>query len=76
MDTPSTSQPRLYSVTKDAMEKAKSKEEVSKKAPETGGEASGKEVEKTYPPFNFEDEMEKIKIFVPFNQLIRKGEYR
>jgi hypothetical protein len=57
-------------------EKAKSKEEVPKKSPETGRETSGKEVEKTCPPFNFEHEMAKIKIFVPFNELIRKGEYR
>jgi hypothetical protein len=37
---------------------------------------SGKEVEKVCPPFNFEHEMAKIKISVPFNELIRKGEYR
>jgi hypothetical protein len=63
-------------VTKDATEKSKSKEEVPKKSLETGREASGKEVEKTCSPFNFEHEMAKIKIFVPFNELIRKGEYR
>jgi hypothetical protein len=37
---------------------------------------AGKDVEKVCPPFNFEHEMEKIKIFVPFNELIRKGEYQ
>jgi hypothetical protein len=58
------------------IEKAKSKEEVPKKSLETGREANGKEVEKTYPPFNFEHEMAKIKIFVSFNELIRKGDYR
>jgi hypothetical protein len=63
-------------MTKDATEKAKSKEEVPKKASETGREASGKEVEKTCSPFNFEHEMAKIKIYVPFNELIRKGEYQ
>jgi hypothetical protein len=58
------------------MEKAKSKEEAPKKVSETGREASGKEVEKTCPPFNFKHEMAKIKIFVLFNELIRKGEYQ
>jgi hypothetical protein len=36
----------------------------------------GKEVEKVCPPFNFDYEMAKIKIFVPFNELIKKVEYR
>jgi hypothetical protein len=31
-----------------------------------------KEVEKSSPPFNFEREMDKIKIFVPFNEIIKK----
>jgi hypothetical protein len=43
---------------------------------ESSREASGKEVEKACPPFNFEHEMSKIKIYVPFNKLIRKGEYQ
>jgi hypothetical protein len=43
---------------------------------EIGREASGNEVEKTCPLFNFEHEMAKIKIFVPFNEIIRKGKYR
>jgi hypothetical protein len=51
------------------------KEEVPKKSLETGQEVREKEVEKTCAPFNFEEEMAKIKIFVPFNELIRKGEY-
>jgi hypothetical protein len=76
VETPSTSQPRSNNVTKDVMEKAKSMEEVAKKAPETGWEVSRKEVEKTYMPFNFEHEMAKIKISVLFSELIRKGEYR
>jgi hypothetical protein len=62
MDTPSTSRPRPDSAAKDATEKVKSKEEVPKKSPETGRETSGKEVEKTCSPFNFEHEMAKIKI--------------
>jgi hypothetical protein len=53
-----------------------SKEEALRKALETSREAHRKEVEKVYPPFNFEHEMAKIKISVPFNELIRKGEYR
>jgi hypothetical protein len=76
VDTPSTSRPRPDNMTKDAMEKAKSKEEAPKKTLEASREAGGKEVEKVCPPFNFEHEMDKIKISVPFNELIRKGEYR
>jgi hypothetical protein len=52
----------LFLAAKDATEKVKSKEEVPKKASETGRETSGKEVEKTCPPFNFEHKMAKIKI--------------
>jgi hypothetical protein len=63
-------------MTKDAMEKEKLKEEASKKTPEASREAGRKEVKKVCPPFNFEHEMDKIKISVPFNELIRKGEYR
>jgi hypothetical protein len=76
VDTPSTSRPSLERETKDAIEKSKLREEVPKKALEIGREVSRKEVEKTCPPFNFEHEMAKIKISVPFNELIRKGEYR
>jgi hypothetical protein len=75
-DTPSTSCPKPDNPTKDVAEKAKSKEEAPKKAPETSQETHGKEVEKVSPPFNFENEMAKIKISVPFNELIKKGEYR
>jgi hypothetical protein len=57
-------------------EKAKSKEEVPRRAPETSRETCDKEVEKVSPPFNFENEMAKIKIFIPFNELIKKGEYQ
>ena len=35
-----------------------------------------KEVEKLPSPFNFESEMAKIKIFVPFNGMIKNDEYR
>jgi tRNA U54 and U55 pseudouridine synthase Pus10 len=66
----------FHKLTKDVTEKAKLKEEVSKKYLEIGREATGKEVEKTCPPFNFEHEMAKIKIYVSFNELIIKGEYQ
>jgi hypothetical protein len=75
-DTPSTSRPKPDNPTKDATEKAKSKEEAPRKALDTSWEACGKEVEKVCPPFNFEHEMAKIKIFIPFNELIKRGEYR
>jgi hypothetical protein len=72
-DTPSTSRPRPDSTTKDMMEKDNSKEEAPKKTLEAHREAGGKEVEKFCLPFNFEQEMAKIKIFVLFNEIIRKG---
>jgi hypothetical protein len=75
-DTPSTRQPRPKIGAKDAMNKTNSKEEVPKKTPEASQEVGGNEVEKCFPPFNFEHEMDKIKIFVSFNELIKKGEYR
>jgi hypothetical protein len=71
METPSTSQPRPNNTNKDVMEKVNSKEESPKKTLEAIREAGGKEVKKVYPPFNFQHEMAKIKIFVPFNELIR-----
>jgi hypothetical protein len=58
------------------MEKEKSKEEPQKKIPEERKETIIKEVEKALSPFNFESEMDKIKICVPFNDLIKNGEYR
>jgi hypothetical protein len=73
---PSTSQPRPDNVAKDATEKAKLKQEFPQKSLEIGRETSGKEVEKICSPFNFEHEMAKIKISVPFNELIRKAEYQ
>jgi len=67
---------RPDNVTKDVMEKEKLKEKAAKKTPDTRQEASGKEVDKFFPPFNFEHEMDKIKISILFNELIRKGKYR
>ena len=34
-----------------------------------------KEVEKTSSSFNFESDMAKIKIYVPFNELIKNNDY-
>jgi hypothetical protein len=39
-------------------------------------EAIIKEVEKYQPSFSFENEMEKIKIYLPFNEMIRNMEYK
>jgi hypothetical protein len=75
INTPSSSQPK-DNLGKDEMEKEKSKEEPPKKIPEERKEAVIKEVEKSPSPFNFESEMAKIKFFVPFNELIKNGEYR
>ena len=75
INTPSSSQPKKDNSTKDTMEKGKYKEESPKKIPEVRKEAVIKEVEKSPSPFNFESEMAKIKIYVPFNEMIRNGEY-
>jgi hypothetical protein len=75
MNTPYSIQPKKDNSTGDATKKVKYKEESLKKAPKSSKEEGVKEVEKA-PPFNFENEMAKIKIFVPFNELINKGEYR
>jgi hypothetical protein len=74
-DTHSTRRPKPNNSTKDPAEKKKSKEEALRKVLETRWEVCGKEVENVCPPFNFEHEMDNIKIFVPFIELIRKGEY-
>jgi hypothetical protein len=58
------------------VEKGKQKEEPQKKVPETRKETIIKEVEKTSSYFNFESEMAKIKISVPFNEMIKNSEYR
>ena len=58
------------------MDKGKQKEESQKKVPETRKETIIKEVEKTSSSFNFESEMAKIKIYVPFNELIEQWIYK
>jgi hypothetical protein len=75
MDPLSTIRPNPDNSTKDAAEKANLKEDPPKKVSEKSREACEKEIEKVSSPFKFEHEMAKIKIFVPFNELIRKGEY-
>jgi len=75
-DAHSTSRRRVDSTAKYAVERTKSKQEVPEISPETGRETTGKEVGKACPPFNFEHKMAKIKISVPFNELIGKGEYQ
>jgi hypothetical protein len=86
---PSSSQPKKDSSTKystakdstvknyaakDIVEKGKQKEEPQKQLL-TRKEISSKEVEKTPSSFDFESEMAKIKISVPFNELIKNNEY-
>jgi hypothetical protein len=58
------------------VEKGKQKEEPPRKVPEPRKETVIKEVEKTSSSVNFESEMKKIKIFVPFNEMIKNNEYR
>jgi hypothetical protein len=64
------------SVAKGIVDKGKQKEEPHKKILEARKETVTKEVEKTSSSFNFESEMAKIKIFVPFNKLIKNSKYR
>jgi hypothetical protein len=61
-------------VVKDTVEKGKKKEEPQKRLL-TRKEMVTKEVEKTPSSFDFESEMAKIKISVPFNELIKNSEY-
>jgi hypothetical protein len=61
---------------KDVVEKGKQKEESHKKVPETRKEIVTKELGKNSSSFNFESEMDKIKISIPFNELIKNNEYR
>jgi hypothetical protein len=70
------SHPKKDSVAKDVVEKGKQKEEPPKKVHEVRKEAVIKEVEKTSSNFNFESEMAKIKISIPFNEMIKNSEYR
>jgi hypothetical protein len=70
------SHPKNNFVAKDVVEKGKQKEEPPKKVHEVRKETFIKEVEKTSSSFNFESEMDKIKICVPFNELIKNSEYR
>jgi hypothetical protein len=58
------------------VDKGKQTEEPQKKVPETRKDIFIKEVEKPSSSFNFESEMAMIKIFVPFNELIKNTEYR
>jgi ribonuclease HI len=58
------------------VDKGKQKEEPQKRILEARKETVTKEVEKTSSSFNFESEMAKIKIYVPFNELIKNSEYR
>jgi hypothetical protein len=74
-NTPSPSQPKKDSIAKDIVKKGKQKEEPPNKVPEVRNETVIKEVEKTSSSFNFESEMAKIKISVPFNELIKNSEY-
>jgi hypothetical protein len=76
INTPSSSQPKKDNSVKDVMEKWKSKEEPPKKIPVERKEMVIKEVEKAPSPLNFENKMDKIKIYVSFNELIKNGEYR
>jgi hypothetical protein len=57
------------------VDKKNKKEESHKKIPETKKETIAKEVEKTSSSFNFESDMDKIKMYVPFNELIKNNEY-
>ena len=61
-------------VVKDTVEKGKQKEEPQKKIL-TRREMVTKEVEKSPSSFDFKSEMARIKILVPFNELIRNSEY-
>ena len=75
-DMPSSRHQENIFPNKDASNKGKSKEYAPIYVLEVRREEILKEVEKSQPSFNFENQMEKIKIFVPFNELIRNMEYK
>jgi hypothetical protein len=58
------------------VDKGKKNEEPPKKLLKVRKETVIKEVEKTLSSFNFESDMAKIKIYVPFNELIKNSDYR
>ena len=55
--------------------KEKKKEDVIKKVLENKKEIP-KENDKTIPPFSLQNEISKIKISIPFNELLKNNEYR
>jgi len=82
-DMPSSSHQEKVFPKKDTSNKGKQKEDPPKQKEyppryvlEVRREAILKEVEKYQPSFNFENEMEKIKIYLPFNEMIRNMEYK
>ena len=72
----SSNEPKNKIHVKDVQVKGKQQEEPPKKVPEMQRNVIIKEVEKIQPPFNFENEKTKIKIYIPFNELIKNVEYR
>jgi hypothetical protein len=76
VDIPSSSNQEKAREKKDTPDKGKQKEDPPRNVPKVRREAIIKEVENVQLPFNFESEIEKIKIYVPFNELIKNVEYK
>jgi hypothetical protein len=76
VDHPSTSQRKKYPPRKDMPEKNNPKDDGPKKAQDGKKDVNNKEVEKSQSTFNLESEISKLKVSIPFNELIKNTEYR
>jgi hypothetical protein len=76
VDQPSTSQKKKDPPRKDMPEKDNPKDDAPKKSQDGKKDVNIKEVEKSQSPFNLESEISKLKVSIPFNELIKNTEYR
>jgi hypothetical protein len=73
---PSTNQRKKYPPKKDMLEKNNPNDNGPKKAQDVNKDVNNKEVEKFQSTFNIESEISKLKVSIPFNELIKNIEYR
>ena len=76
IDQPSTSQPKKYFPKKNMPKVVDPKEDASKGFQERKKDVNTKEIGKIQYSFNIKNEISKIKIYVPFNDVLKNVEYR
>ena len=76
VDQPSTSQPKKDVPRKNMPKVAYPKEDASKWVQEGKKDVNTKEVENIQSSFNLENDISKIKCFVPFNEVLKNVQYR